>query len=101
MASVRMVHPLGCSPLALSNMKTLNNVIESSEVEAMVPKGPDFMRIWDGFVGTFDGERIMWFDVDESQSYNFECLSPEIKAILIELTKNWEHKHHFGVYLDW
>ena len=88
-------------------MKTLSNVIDSSEVEAMVPKGPDFMRIWDGFVDRFDdtvefdGERIMYFDVDESQSYNFKCLSPEIKAILRELTKDWEHKHHFGVCLNW
>jgi len=82
-------------------MKTLSNVIVSGEIEKLIPAGSDYRRIWDGFVDNFDGDKLMWFDVDEKSSYNFKILSPEIKAILVELTKDWEHKHHFGVYLDW
>ncbi len=82
-------------------MKTLNNVIDSSEVESRIPKGPEFRRIWDAFVGLYEGDQIMWFDLDDSQSGNFKSLPTEIKEILKELMKDSPYKNHFGVYLDW
>ena len=75
-------------------------MIDSNEIDKLIPREKDYMRIWDEFVEWFDGKEVRWVSIVEGESYNFESLPPEIQTILKEMMKDDPQGNHFGIYLN-